>query len=136
MMVVMTTRVRVRVQTDGTQRQTTPVSRPFGHRPRHRSSCCGGREAVCDRQTENGWCAKFYYYYHNFFFHRPILTLWPYRTVYYTKTATANCESDYDSRSSAAVVEAAAEATVENNIILLMNRNPIACRQSLCISCN
>jgi len=44
----------------------------------------------------------------------------PYRAVYYTKTTTANCEPDCDSRSSVA-----AAATVENNIILLMNRNPI-----------
>lgn len=39
--------------------------------------------------------------------------------VYYTKMATANCEPDYDSRSSVAAAD-------ENSIILLMNRNPFA----------
>lgn len=69
-----------------------------------------------------------------FYFVRFYITLRPYRAVYYTKTATANCESGCsDSRYSAAA--AAAAATVENNIILLMNRNPFG-RQSLCISRN
>lgn len=135
-MVVMTTRVRVRVRRTKRRGKRRQYAAPLGtdHVIGHRAAAGERQPAIGRRKTVDA--QNFIIIIIIFFFHRPILTLWPYRTVYYTKTATANCESDYDSRSSAAVVATAAAATVENNIILLMNRNPIACRQSLCISCN
>lgn len=127
---VMTTRVQERA-TDGTAagKRLLRYGHPFGHRPpRHqRSSYSRKAAAIGRRKTVDARNAIIIIII--IFLPRPTLTVWAaYRTVYYTKMATANCELDYDSRYWAA-------ATVENNIILLMNRNPFG-RQSLCISRN
>jgi len=93
--------VRVRVRrTEHSRGKRRQYAAPFcaDHVIGHRTVAGERQPAIGRRKTADA--QNFIIIIIIIFFRRPILTLRPYRTVYYTKTATANCESDYDSRCS------------------------------------